>query len=217
MTYNELYSNTEMGILVNIFKSKPSERIRLTFSGIEERPHFHRLLEKGMKMVLMLSMLPCMLSACSRSNDRSEIGNQVAHYQPTSISQNLQDVSELTPQQQSAFDALNTLQVSTDEMNRLYSTFAGIIQPCYPPDTSLTISQTELLIAMKQFVTRNCKRLSAKEQDELASTSVLAQEEYTLSLCLDNSANVTYENGAPMKGTWVIQSVLDRRDVILVW
>lgn len=124
---------------------------------------------------------------------------------------------ELTPAQQSAFDALNTLQVSTDEMNRLYSTFAGIVQPCNPPDTSLTISQSELLIAMKQFVAHNCKNLTIEERDELAATSVLAQEEYTLSLCLGNSANINYENGAPKSGTWVMPSFLGRRDVIIVW
>ncbi|MDG2449453.1 MAG: hypothetical protein P8M34_07435 [Saprospiraceae bacterium] len=40
---------------------------------------------------------------------------------------NVNIVQELTPIQQSAFDALNTLQVSTDSNNRLYSTFANIV------------------------------------------------------------------------------------------
>lgn len=167
-----------------------------------------------MKMLLMLPILLSMLNACSRSSDKLE---KERHSPSTNIAQNMVTTSELTPEQESAFDALNTLQVSTDEMNRLYSTFAGVVHPCFPPDTTLTISQAELLIAMKQFVTTNCKSLTVEERDELVATSVLAQKEYSVSLCLDHSAPVTYENGVPMTGTWVMPSVLDRRNVIIVW
>ena len=171
----------------------------------------------NMKVLFMLLMLTFLLNACSQSNKRSDQEQQTTYSQPTNIATNLETISEITPEQQSAFDALNTLQVSTDEMNRLYSTFAGIVQPCYPPDTSLTISQSELLIAMKQFVTSNCRNLTVEERNELATTSVLAQKEYTVSLCLDNLSNVDFENGAPMTGTWVMPSVLGRRDIIIVW
>lgn len=165
-----------------------------------------------MKMLLMLFILLSMLNACSQSSGKLEKESP-----STNITQNMTTISELTPEQESALDALNTLQVSTDEMNRLYSTFAGVVHPCYPPDTTLTISQAELLIAMKQFVTSNCKRLTVEERDELAATSVLAQEEYSVSLCLDHSSPVTYENGVPMTGTWVMPSVVGRRNVIIVW
>ena len=174
------------------------------------------ILEK-LKLLLMLSVLLPLFSACSQQNDGLDKEKRIANSQPTNIAQNIETTFELTPEQQSAFDALNTLQVSTDEMNRLYSTFAGIAQPCYPPDTSLTISQAELLIAMKQFVISNCKNLTIERRDELAAASVLAQEEYTVSLCLDSLAPVNYENGAPMTGTWVLPSVLGQRDVIIVW
>lgn len=170
-----------------------------------------------MKILLVLPILLSMLNACSQPNARMEKENHITYYQPTNIAQNVETISKLTPEQQSAFDALNTLQVSMDEMNRLYSTLPGIVQSCYPPDTSLIISQAELLIAMKQFVTSNCRNLAVDDRDELAATSVLAQEEYTVLLCLDNSAHVTHENGAPMTGTWVMPSVLGRRDVIIVW
>ena len=92
-----------------------------------------------------------------------------------------------------------------------------IEQPCYPPDTSFTISQSELLIAMKQFVTSHCKKLPEPERDALAAASVRAQQTYTLSLCLGNSEDVTYENGAPLTGTWVITRILGQRDLIMVW
>jgi len=126
-------------------------------------------------------------------------------------------IEELTPDQQNAFDALNTLQVSTDERHRLYSTFAWIDHPCYPPDTSLTISQSELQLAMKHFVTSNCKNLGIEEREELASTSSLAQENYKLSLCLDNFRNADFDNGPPKSGTWVMPGILGRRDLIIVW
>jgi hypothetical protein len=170
-----------------------------------------------MKVLFMLSMLSFLLNACSQSNKRLDKKQQTTYAKPTDSATNLETISGLTPEQQSAFDALNTLQVSTNEMNRLYSTFAGIVQPCYPPDTSMTISQSELLVAMKQFVTNNCRNLTVEERIELTTTSVLAQEEYTVSLCLDNSSNVDYKNGVPMTGTWVMPSVLGRRDVIIVW
>lgn len=170
-----------------------------------------------MKILFLLSILLSMLNACSQPNAGMEKENHKAHYQRTNIDQNIETISELTIEQEAAFDALNTLQVSTDEMNRLYSTIPGIFQSCYPPDTSLTVSQAELLMAMKQFVSSNCKNLAVDERDELAATSILAQEEYTVLLCLDNSDHVTHENGAPMTGTWVMPSVLGRRDVIIVW
>lgn len=165
------------------------------------------------KISLLLSMLVFLINSCSQPNHKSE----KAYAQPKTIAQNFKTTSELSPEQQSAFDALNRLQVSTDTPNRLYSTFAGIVQPCYPPDTSLTISQSELLIAMKQFVTSHCKNLTPVERDKLATAAVLAQKEYTLFLCLANSPNVDFEHGAPMTGTWVMPNVLDRRDIIMVW
>lgn len=170
-----------------------------------------------MKMLLKQFILLSLLNACSQPNDRLENEKHLADAQPKSLTQKMGTGSELTPKQQSAFDALNTLQVSTDEMNRLYSTFPGVAQPSDPPNTSLTISQAELLIAMKHFVASNCKNLSVEERDELAAASVLAQEEYTVLLSLDDSASVNYETGAPMTGTWVLPSVLGRRDVIIVW
>lgn len=130
---------------------------------------------------------------------------------------NTEIITELVQEQEAAFDALNTIQTSTDEMNRLYSTFPNIVQPCYPADTSFTISRSDLLTAMNQFVTKHCTYLSFEERDRLAATAVLAQEEYIVLHCPDHSSNVNYENGLPMTGTWVMPSILNSRDVILVW
>lgn len=169
-----------------------------------------------MKVFFILSMFILILHACAQPHKKSE--KEIPYAESHDVVQDLLEAStELTPEQESAFDALNSLQVSTDEKNRLYSTFAGIDQPCYPPDTSLTISQSAFLMAMKEFVTKNCKNLSVEEREELAAAAVLAQEAYTVALCLGNAADVTYESGVPMTGTWVLPRMLGRRDVIIVW
>jgi hypothetical protein len=136
-------------------------------------------------------------------------------------------ISELTPEQ-AAFDALNVIQVSTDEINRFYSIFSGH-EPSHSAglsrqlhgltmhsDTFFLITQSELLIFMKKFVIKHCKGLTVEVRNELVKNSVLAQEEYIIFL-FDNPSKQNYKNGIPMTGTWVIQNVLGRRDIILVW
>ena len=167
-----------------------------------------------MKSIILL-VLPFLVLSCTTAQEGTDQKQELTNF-PTSHP-NTDTVSELTPEQESAFDALNTLQVSTDEKNRLYSTFANIVQPCYPADTNFVISQSELLIIMKQFISKYCKNLAVEKQNELAATSVLAQEEYKILHCRDNSYDENYENGLPMTGTWVMPSVLGRRDVIIVW
>ena len=162
------------------------------------------------KKLFVLILFPCLILSCKFAQD--EKGQNQEETNSTSNKS-----TELSLEQASAFDALTTLQVSTDEKNRLYSTFAGITQPCYPPDTSFVLTRSELLTAMKQFAKENLTRLNIEERDKLINSSVLAQKEYTVLHCGDNSTIGNYETGLPMKGTWIMPSVLDRRDVILVW
>lgn len=151
------------------------------------------------KNIFILVLFSCLLYSCTFTNNGK--GKK----------------QELTLEQASAFEALTTLQVSSDEMNRLYSTFPGIEQPCYPPDTSLIITQSELLIAMTKFVKENYKRLNIEKQDQLINNSVLAQMEYTVFHCSGGLPNINYEDGLPMVGTWIMPSVLGRSDVVIVW
>lgn len=155
-----------------------------------------------------------MLLSCSWDEEEKNHKQDMTVYPPMTY---VDPVLELSPAQESAFDALNTLQTSTDEMNRLYSTFANVHQPCYPADTSFVITQSEFLTYMKQFVSQHCKRLSEDTQDELATTAVLAQEEYTVFYCSNKSPGHNFKNGLPMSGTWVMPNVLGRRDVVIVW
>ncbi|RMG18220.1 MAG: hypothetical protein D6730_23080 [Bacteroidetes bacterium] len=170
-----------------------------------------------MKIFTLVLVLFFLLIACTHTNEDSEQDQPTLYSQPSFLAIPMDTISVLSPDQQSALDALNTLQVSTDEKNRLYSTFAGIVQPAYPPDTMLTISQSELLAAMKVFVSMYCKNLPVEERNKLAATAVLAQTEYRVLVCTDKSAHAGYEHGIPMTGTWVLPGVLGRRDVIIVW
>lgn len=119
--------------------------------------------------------------------------------------------------QEIALDALNELQMSTDEQNRIYSTFAGIDHPCYHSDTLLRMTQGEFLLAMKQFVESNCKRLPAEHRNRLAKDAVKAQDEYTVMHCREKVTDGSYEMESYLTGTWVIPNLLGRRDVVIVW
>lgn len=167
-------------------------------------------------VLLILFVISFLSTSCSRNNTSDQ--KSLTPYTLTTPSATDSDtLKELTPEQQSAFDALNTLQVSTNEMNRFYSTVAGIVQSCYPPDTVLTITQAELLTSMKQFVSSNCSKLTAEMRNEIANVAVLAQEEYTLYLCLEDKENANFNNRLPMAGTWILPNILNRRDLIIVW
>jgi hypothetical protein len=164
-----------------------------------------------MKATLWLTLFVIGFLACTRTDYGSVQSEKQAD------DEMIIQISELSKEQEAAFEALNKLQVSTDERNRLYSTFAGIEHECYPPDSTLTLPQAEFLKAMNQFVTKHCGLLNPEERQELAAESVLAQEEYTILLCFGDTALSATEPELPMTGTWIIPNVLNRRDVILVW
>lgn len=124
---------------------------------------------------------------------------------------------ELTTEQREALDALDVIQVSTDEKNRLYSTFPNIKQPCYPADSNFTISQAEFFIAIKHFTSIHCTNLPIEQQESLSETSASMQAEYQVLYCSEKFENEDYEHGLPRTGTWVLPNVLGRRDVTMIW
>jgi len=158
------------------------------------------------KRLLVLLALAFAIITCTNPQDGNKREKRVA-----------KSNKELTQEQQSAFDALNKLQISTDERDRLYSTFPNIEQPCYPADTSFEVSQSELLLFMEKFISKHCQNLTTEDQKQLTKSSVLAQEKYTILHCVGNESNANYEKGLPMTGTWIMPNVLGRRDIILVW
>lgn len=110
-------------------------------------------------------------------------------------------------------DALNTLQVST-EQDRLYSTFANITQPCYPPDTGFSLTRAQWQEALQRFVDRHGLVLPADERTGLVTTAVMAEEAYIVLHCRKGSPG---SDASHMTGTWVVPNLLGQRDVVLVW
>ncbi|NVK03876.1 MAG: hypothetical protein HWD92_03590 [Flavobacteriia bacterium] len=158
-----------------------------------------------------------LLLSCTSTPEESTTEDAAIVIVPADSTKEERPLAELAPEQQSAFDALNVLQTSSDEPNRLFSTFANQEQVCYPPDTIITISQEEFRAAMQDFVNQNYSQLSREERDDLAMKSALAADLYAVSLCLNNSTDVSFVEGAPRKGVWVLRNLLRRRDVIMVW
>lgn len=168
-----------------------------------------------MKYILLLffgALLACTSSPQQSSIELPELDSLPAKYITTHDS-----LPKITEEQEVALEALNTLQVSTDERNRLYSTFQWAALPCHTPDTIIMISQSEFLHAMNTFVDVNCSALPLEQRQELASQSVRAQENYQVAICLEDPNNTTFTNGVPLSGTWVLRNVLYRRDVVMVW
>jgi len=162
-----------------------------------------------MKLILLLSIFFCFLISCTPFNEKKQEQVNIIYHQASKYS----NISELSAEQNAAFDALNTLQVNTDHSSQLYSTFPGLEHECYPPETSITLSQDEFQLAMQEFVNRNCKKLTTEERNQLAAASSLAQEEYTVLICFYNSNSKIGSN----EGTWIIPSMLGRRDVVIEW
>lgn len=169
------------------------------------------MLQITIKTIILLTVSSLMLSC---STEQENVDEELSYY-PTSHYYT-DTIAEPTQEMDSASKALNTLQTSTDEMNRLYSTFPNIHHPCYPADSSFTISQAELLSAMMQFVTTNCKNLPVDERENLAKAAVLGQKEYTVLHCPYYSEKTNYKNGLPKTGTWVMPNV-NGSDLLIVW
>lgn len=157
------------------------------------------------------------LSACQSNTSNSKKAWPSEQAREDSTKLNLNTLIELSPEQDSALEALNRLQTSSLESNRIYSTFPGIHHDCYPADTSFTISQSELLKALKEFTQLHYQETESPSASQLATKAVKAQPEYQLLVCLDFPGDIDYQQGIPREGTWVLPKVLGRRDVLLVW
>jgi len=122
---------------------------------------------------------------------------------------------QLSLDQKAASEALTQLQMSTDRMNRLYSTFPGIEHSCYPADTIFLLTQDEFHLAMKKFITDNCKNIDQETRSQLMQRSHLAQENYTVHHC--NRDRKKELDSGMYSGTWIIPKLLNRRDLIILW
>lgn len=169
-----------------------------------------------LKLFLILVLVSSIFLSCNSSHDETEQKSNGINSSSSYPYIDADTLPELTTEQQSAFDALNSIQV---QGQHLYSTFPGIHHDCFPPDTSFVISQAELLIAMKTLLERHYTNIEAEERTTLANESILAQKEYLVLQCYGNSnriMNDEYKN-IPNSGSWILPVILGRRDLIIEW
>lgn len=176
---------------------------------------YHRLYVSVKVGVILILFLfgSISISSCTRSNKQQDAGDKksLEDLAAESESRSTKENQEL------AFEALNFLQLNTDEENHLYSTFAGVDHPFLPADTIYSLSDTELLTALEKFTFKNCRRLTEEKRLEMISNAVKAQEEYRVLLCLDYRSALPLPQEAPHMGTWVIPNILGSRDIVMVW
>jgi hypothetical protein len=167
-----------------------------------------------MKNLSTLLGLLLLLSSCGSSHEPTE--ERKYDGLPLTIPDPSSEISE---EQQRAFDALNTLQVNSE--GHLYSTFPNIKQPFYPADYTFNITQEQLLTALEMFATRHCKSMPLDQRERLIGEAVMAQEQYEVHHCLSTASSLHFSLPSDTtditRGTWVMPAVLDRRDVILHW
>lgn len=164
-----------------------------------------------MKIASLLFVSQCFILSCATIDQKQISTDLLPNNTPLSIS----------PEQETAFDALNKLQLKLKGQN-LYSTFPGLQHDCFPPDTSFVISQAELLVAMKNLLAKYFTNYDAIQQcNKLAANAVLAQKEYLVEQCYITSTHIFNDafKSRPVSksGVWILPEILGRRDVILEW
>ncbi len=149
--------------------------------------------------ILLMLVIMCALTSCSNEEVKAEV------------------FQELTSEQQAAFEALDSLQVNSDDWSRLYSTFPDLHHKSFPADTSIIISQAEFLIAMREFVTLHYTKMPSEKRSRLIYKAVKAKGEYKVLHCRGYGVDVDYSSGIPRQGTWIFPKILGHRDLVLVW
>ncbi len=167
-----------------------------------------------MRLITFCLLLICL--SCLLSNEKVGQGEESTGFVSLNAIQNSDSLQELTTEQQSAFDALNSIQ---RQGKHLYSTFSGIHHDCFPPDTTFAISQSELLVALEILLERYYTNIEQEQRSKLANKSVLAQEEYLVLQCNGQSNGTMYDKSKniPNSGSWILPEILGRRDVIIEW
>jgi len=170
--------------------------------------------EKLRLLIVFCLLLVCL--SCSLSNEKVGQGQQSNDFGSLNALQYSDSLPKLTAEQQSAFDALNSIQ---RQGKHLYSTFSGIHHECFAPDTTFVISQSELLVALEILLERYYTNIDVEQRDKLANESVLAQEEYLVVECSRNSNEIMNDKSKniPNSGSWILPEILGRRDVIIEW
>ena len=185
-------------------------------NSIIKEPRF----QLGITLILTIQLL--LLIACTSDKKGKTLDKQSSNSLATPPNTNTDSSTELNLEQETALDALDSLQIQM-QAKQLYSTFPGIHHECSQSDTSFLISQTEFLIALEELLAKHCTSFSYERRKKLANEAVLIQKEYFIEQCYGTSFQMvdgTLNNttiSTPRSGTWIMRKVLGRRDIIFKW
>lgn len=163
--------------------------------------------------IMVLSF--CLIYSCTPSNKRKGKVLDSFELSPYKSTIHSDTIAPLTLDQELAFDALNSIQIKTEE-GHFYSTFAGIYHNCLPKTYFFIVSRSELQSAMEALLSKYGMGISAEESRTLINQAVMAQDKYEIELCSGDSFVRKYKR-IPKKGVWILRSVLGRRDIVLIW
>ena len=118
--------------------------------------------------------------------------------------------------EEKALDALDKIQISGWQ---LYSTFPNNKHDCEGIISSFKMTQEEFKDALLQLLNQYYLDIPLDERIELATTASKAQEEYIVKTCGTTAEKLTLEEfiKPPKRGTWIFQSLLNQRDLVIKW
>jgi hypothetical protein len=160
----------------------------------------------------MLLVFQSLIQSCASSSSESGSENDSVLNLSTYSSTAPDTIGNLTQEQQTAFDALNAIQV---QGKNLYSTFPGISHSCPSKGTDLVLTRNELSIALNELLKRHYNHITPSERASLVTQIILIQDEYNVVPC--SCVMNTLSNGFPDSGTWILPQVLGRRDIVIEW
>ena len=158
------------------------------------------------------------LSICSCSDPQNKSESQ------TSVDASGNDGTNLTLEliddrddKERALEALTIIQNSGG--GKLYSTFPYSQHDCNGIISYFKISKEEFEAALLDLLNQHYRNMSEHERAYLASTSVQAQDSYTIKTCGATSEPLAMEDSIapPRIGMWVFQAFLDQTDLIIEW
>lgn len=124
--------------------------------------------------------------------------------------------NELSDTQEIALDALDIIQLSGEQ---LYSTYPNTDHDCHANNSTYKISQSQFEDALLHLLNEYYLDTPENKRFDLALKASKAQDEYTFQTCRTTSGVLILdESTKPSKtGTWIFQSLLNQRDLIIKW
>ncbi|MBL4706297.1 MAG: hypothetical protein JKY54_17350 [Flavobacteriales bacterium] len=169
-----------------------------------------------MKTSFILLILGLSICSCSGPQNKSE--NQTSADASGNDDTNLTfELIDDRDDKEKALDALTFIQKSSG--GKLYSTFPHSQHDCKGVISYFKISKEEFEAALLDLLNQHYRNMSEHERAYLASTSVQAQDSYTIKTCGATSEPLTMEDSIapPRIGMWVFQGFLDQTDLIIEW